>query len=76
LWVVLYVSLKVVFPEGFELRVRLLLRDGERLQALLLAAVVLKDREVVALHPEIALVPARILYRLLRLAFKLLKAPT
>jgi len=38
--------------------------------------VVLDEREVVLFYPEIALVPARILYGLLRLAFKLLKTPT
>jgi hypothetical protein len=74
--VVLLVGLKVMLPEGVELRVWLLLRYRERIKSLLLAAVVLKDREVVALHPEVALVPGRILYTLLRLVFKLLKTPT
>jgi hypothetical protein len=65
-----------MLPEGFELWVRLPLRDGERIEPLLLAVIVLDVREVVALHPEIALVPGRILYELLRLAFKLPKTPT
>jgi len=69
LLVVLLVGLKVVLLEGVELWVWLLLRYGERLQTLLLAVVVLDNWEVVALHPEIALVPGRIFYGLLRLAF-------
>ena len=60
--VVVLVCLKVVLPEGVELWVRPLLRYGERLQALLLAVIVLKDRMVVVLYPQIALVSVRILY--------------
>jgi len=60
--VVLLVCFKVVLSEGVELGDRLLLRDGERIEPLLLAAVVLKDWEVVPLYPQLALVPARIFY--------------
>jgi len=73
---VLLVGLKIVLPEGIELWVWLLLRDGERIKSLLLAAVVFKDREVVTLRPEIALIPAGLFYGCLRLAFKALKTPT
>jgi len=52
------VGLKVMLPEGFELWVRLPLRDGERIEPLLLAVIVLDVREVVALHPDLAQVPA------------------
>ena len=65
-----------MIPVGIELWVWLLLRDGERIKSLLLAAIVLKEREVVALHSQIALVPARTFYGLLRLTFKPLKTPT
>jgi hypothetical protein len=57
--VILFVGLKVMLPEGVKLGVRLFLWYGKRLQALLVAAIVLDHREVVPLHPEIALAPAR-----------------
>jgi hypothetical protein len=57
--VILLVGLKVMLPEGVKLGVRLFLWYGKRLQALLVAAIVLDHREVVPLHPEIALAPAR-----------------
>jgi hypothetical protein len=75
-WSFFWLGLKVVLPEGVELWVRLLLRDGERIKSLLLAVVVLDEREVVPLHPEIALVPAGLFYGLHHLAFQLLKTAT
>ncbi len=67
--VVLPVGLKVMLSEGFELWVRLPLRDGERIEPLLLAVIVLDVREVVALHPYLAQVPAGLFYEFPRLAF-------
>ena len=67
--VVLPVGLKVMLSEGFELWVRLPLRDGERIEPLLLAVIVLDVREVVALHPDLAQVPAGLFYEFPRLAF-------
>ena len=75
-WSFFWLGLKVVLPEGVELWVRLLLRDGERIEPLLFAAVVLDEREVVTLDPEIALVPAGLFYGLLGPAFEPLKTPT
>jgi hypothetical protein len=58
-----------MLPEGFELWVRLPLLDGERIDPLLLAVIVLDVREVMALHPDLAQVPAGLFYEFPRLAF-------
>ena len=68
-YLVLDAGPKVMLPEGFELWVRLPLRDGERIEPPLLAVIVLDVREVVALHPDLAQVPAGLFYEFPRLAF-------